>query len=72
MASPDAKRTNVASPTEETTAEKYGRLHGIDAETQAALQNVGRLNRQRECIIVTSPTSHRACETEASLHCRSS
>lgn len=48
MASPDAKRTNVASPTEETTAEKYGRLYGIDADTQAALQNVGRRNRQRE------------------------
>lgn len=48
MASPEAKRTNLASPTEETTAEKYGRLHGIDAETQAALQNVGRRNRQRE------------------------
>jgi len=47
MASPDPKRT--ARPASDlTTADIYGAKHGIPEDVQAALQNVGRRNRQRE------------------------
>lgn len=51
MASPDSKRT--ARPASElTTADIYGQRHGIPDDVQAALQNVGRRNRQCECRVL--------------------
>lgn len=48
MPSPDPKRQLRATASVESTAETYGRRHGIPEDVQAALQNVGWRSRQGE------------------------
>lgn len=47
MTSPEAKRT-TRPDADLTTADIYGQKHDIPEDIQAALQSVGRRNRQSE------------------------
>ncbi|KAL1405786.1 hypothetical protein Q8F55_007462 [Vanrija albida] len=65
MPSPDPKRQLRATASTESTAETYGRRHGIPDDVQAALQNVGWRNRQ--AVAMGAPGAGRTLQPTQSL-----
>ncbi|WOO83257.1 uncharacterized protein LOC62_05G006784 [Vanrija pseudolonga] len=65
MPSPDPKRQLRATASVESTAETYGRRHGIPDDVQAALQNVGW--RSRQAVAMGAPGAGRSLQPTQSL-----